>query len=168
MNWERIADSDLLGYKVVISKNNPNPAYPGDGYMFWITNRDTTTATITSESHYNGGDFGGYLEPGETYYFSVTALYQPYTPVAGNAVQLAFPGGMTPVVLPGESNAPTDPDGDGLYEDLNGNSEAGFSDVVLFFKNLDWIADNEPVSAFDFNGNGEIGFQDIVLLFGEL
>jgi PKD repeat protein len=40
--------------------------------------------------------------------------------------------------------------------------------VVLFFKNIDWIADNEPVSAFDFNQNGAIGFQDIVMLFKEL
>jgi PKD repeat protein len=73
-----------------------------------------------------------------------------------------------PVALPGMTNAPTDPDGDGLYEDLNGNGEAGFSDVVLFFKNIDWVAENEPVAAFDFTGNGEIGFQDIVALFKEL
>ena len=70
--------------------------------------------------------------------------------------------------LPGLTNPPTDPDHDGLYEDLNGNGEAGFTDVVLFFKNIDWIADNEPVSAFDFNQNGAIGFQDIVMLFKEL
>ncbi len=72
------------------------------------------------------------------------------------------------VALPGSTLLPTDPDHDYLYEDLNGNGEAGFSDVVLFFRNLDWIADNEPVSAFDFNQNGVIGFQDIVMLFKEL
>lgn len=72
------------------------------------------------------------------------------------------------VALPGSTTLPTDPDHDGLYEDLNGNGEAGFNDVVLFFNNLDWIADNEPVSAFDFNQNGAIGFQDIVMLFTEL
>ncbi len=72
------------------------------------------------------------------------------------------------VTLPGQTSLPTDPDHDGLYEDLSGNGEAGFSDVVLFFKNIDWIADHEPVAAFDFNGNGEIGFQDIVRLFAEV
>jgi len=72
------------------------------------------------------------------------------------------------VALPGYSNAPTDPDGDGLYEDLNGNGKAGFADVVLFFQQLDWIVANEPVSAFDFNGNGRIGFDDIVRLFKEV
>jgi len=40
--------------------------------------------------------------------------------------------------------------------------------VVLFFKHIDWIADNEPVAAFDFSGNDGIGFNDIVLLFGEI
>jgi PKD repeat protein len=147
--------------------------------MYWITDRTVTTAALDSTAGYNGGDFGGHLVPGETYYFSVTAMYQPYQPVAGNAVRLTFPGGATPtptvtvapdlpVALPDQGSAPTDPDGDGLYEDLSGNGEAGFSDVVLFFKNIDWIAENEPVPAFDFSGNGEIGFNDIVGLFREV
>jgi len=72
------------------------------------------------------------------------------------------------VALPGQTLLPTDPDGDGLYEDLNGNGEAGFNDVVWFFKQIDWIAENEPVSAFDFSGNGEIGFEDIVRLFKKI
>lgn len=62
-------------------------------------------------------------------------------------------------------NPPTDPDGDGKYEDLTGNGSATFTDVVLFFDQLDWILANEPVSAFDFSGNGAITFKDIVLLF---
>jgi PKD repeat protein len=78
------------------------------------------------------------------------------------------PTPVKPVALPGQGTLPTDPDTDGLYEDLSGNGEAGFSDVVLFFKHIDWIADNEPVLAFDFSGNGDIGFQDIVRLFAEV
>lgn len=72
------------------------------------------------------------------------------------------------VALPGQALAPTDPDSDGLYEDLNGNGEMDFDDVVVFFNNLAWIPAHEPVSAFDFNGNGEIDYDDVVLLFGEL
>ncbi len=67
--------------------------------------------------------------------------------------------------LSGQQHAPLDPDGDGRYEDLNGNSQVDFSDVVLFFNQMDWIVDNEPVDAFDFNGNGKIDFGDIVSLF---
>jgi hypothetical protein len=33
---------------------------------------------------------------------------------------------------------------------------------------MQWIAANEPVSAFDFKGNGRIDFNDIVKLFGEI
>jgi TolB protein len=72
------------------------------------------------------------------------------------------------VVFPGFANPPTDPDSDGLYEDLNGNARKDFNDVVLMFNQMQWIAANEPVSAFDFNGNGRIDFNDIVKLFGEI
>ena len=70
--------------------------------------------------------------------------------------------------LPDMSALPTDPDRDGIYEDLNGNGRKDFDDVVLFFKQLDWIAANEPVSAFDPNGNGRADFDDIVRMFKEL
>ncbi len=73
-----------------------------------------------------------------------------------------------PVTLPGMTNPPTDPDGDGLYEDLNGNGRADFSDTVLFFSQMEWITDYEPVPLFDFNGNGRIDFNDIVKQFEEL
>jgi PKD repeat protein len=96
MNWDTINDADFLGYKVVVSKDNPNPAYPDDGYMHWITDRDTTSVTINEGDGYNGGDFGGSIVAGETYYFSVTAMYEPYEPVAGNVIQLTFPGSIVP------------------------------------------------------------------------
>ena len=70
--------------------------------------------------------------------------------------------------LPGMNAAPTDPDGDGLHEDLNGNGRADFADVTLFFTQMEWIADHEPVPAFDVNGNGRIDYNDIVKLFEEL
>jgi subtilisin family serine protease len=70
--------------------------------------------------------------------------------------------------LPGFTNPPTDPDTDNLYEDLNANNRKDFNDVVLMFNQMQWVAANEPVSAFDFNGNGRIDFNDIVKLFGEI
>ena len=33
---------------------------------------------------------------------------------------------------------------------------------------MDWIAANEPVTAFDYNGNGRIDFADVVWLFDHL
>jgi PKD repeat protein len=72
------------------------------------------------------------------------------------------------ISIPDFSNPPTDPDGDCLFEDLNANNRKDFNDVVLMFNQMQWVAANEPVSAFDFNGNGRIDFNDIVKLFGEI
>jgi len=70
--------------------------------------------------------------------------------------------------LPGIPNPPTDPDDDGLFEDLNGNGGIDFDDIVEYFQHLEWIEENYPVEAVDFNGNGLIDFDDIVELFMEV
>ena len=70
--------------------------------------------------------------------------------------------------VPGADAAPADLDGDGLYEDVNGNDRKDFADVTLFFNQMEWIAANEPVPAFDFNGNCRIDFGDAVRLFTTL
>ncbi len=72
------------------------------------------------------------------------------------------------IPLPGMNKPPTDPDSDGIYEDMNGNSRKDFNDVVLFFNNLEWIQNKEPVASFDFNGNKRIDFADVVRLFEEV
>ena len=63
---------------------------------------------------------------------------------------------------------PTDPDGDGLYDDVNGNGRKDFADVVLYFNQMTWIDGNEPMGLFDYNGNGRIDFADVVWLFNNL
>ena len=70
--------------------------------------------------------------------------------------------------LPCCNKPPTDPDKDGLYEDLNGNGKIDFDDVVKFFKYFEWIEQNYPVNSVDFNGNNRIDFADIVKLFKEV
>ncbi|HIH93146.1 TPA: PKD domain-containing protein [Methanosarcina acetivorans] len=71
-------------------------------------------------------------------------------------------------VFPGYTNPPTDPDKDGLYEDINGNGRLGFNDLVAYFANLDWIEENVPLEFFDYNKNGLIDFDDVVTLFDML
>lgn len=68
------------------------------------------------------------------------------------------------VALP-SGNTPRDVDGDGKYRDINGNGRKDFADVTLYFKYMEWIASNEPISAFDFSGNSRIDFTDVVKLF---
>ena len=74
-------------------------------------------------------------------------------------------GGMDPVV--GDS-PPTDPNGDGLYEDVNGDGEVNYADVVDLFENFDSAAVQNNPEAFDFNGNGRLDFDDIITLFSSL
>ena len=67
--------------------------------------------------------------------------------------------------LPGAGDDPRDHDDDGLCEDMNGNGRLDFEDVVLFFNQMAWVAENEPLEAFDFNANGRIDFADVTALF---
>jgi GH35 family endo-1,4-beta-xylanase len=91
-------------------------------------------------------------------------------------VSLTDPNGTTTVTVttketgtdlaPINGAIPTDPDGDGSYEDINGNGQIDFDDMVTYFEHMD-----EPVitdyDAYDFNGNGQIDFDDLVALFQE-
>ncbi len=62
----------------------------------------------------------------------------------------------------------TDPDDDGLYEDLNGNGEADYSDVVQYFNEMESDGLQRNAEYYDYNGNGEIDFADVVDLFQEV
>jgi PKD repeat protein len=67
--------------------------------------------------------------------------------------------------LPGLAAIPTDTDGDGFFEDINGNGRKDFNDVVLFYQSMSWIGANEPIVLFDYNENGRIDFDDVVELY---
>ncbi|AAM05160.1 DUF3344 domain-containing protein [Methanosarcina acetivorans] len=88
---------------------------------------------------------------------------------SGDSIEPALLAGTIEVTLlsplPGQEYAPRDLDGDGLYEDLTGNGEFSFVDIVAYFHNMDWIEENMPVEYFDFNGNGRIDFDDVVDMF---
>ncbi len=67
--------------------------------------------------------------------------------------------------LPGVGDArPTDPDDDGLYEDIDGDGEVTFSDATdLAFAETDGLTDRQ-VGALDFDGDGDLDFDDAVEL----
>ena len=58
-----------------------------------------------------------------------------------------------------------DLDGNGLFEDVNGNGLLDFTDVVTLFENMQSSEVQTNVPKFDYNGNGRIDFMDIVMLF---
>ena len=56
--------------------------------------------------------------------------------------------GVALVPVPSAPALPTDTNGDGLHDDVNGNGRKDFADVVLYFNQMSWIAANEPVPVF--------------------
>jgi PKD repeat protein len=71
-----------------------------------------------------------------------------------------------PTGIPGTTTAPpTDPDGDDLYEDLDGDGNVTYNDVVVLFETLDRSLLQTEASAFDYNGNGRLDYVDVVDLF---
>ena len=140
---ERNGNEDLYLYDLSVEQEVPLVVASGNQYTPDI---DGDLVVFTDDR--NGND--------EIYVASVPVLTPAPTPTV---MVLAVPGG---------SSVPHDLNGDGKYEDVNGNNRKDFQDVVLYFNQMTWIAANEPVAAFDFNGNGRIDFADVVQLFNGL
>ena len=62
-------------------------------------------------------------------------------------------------------NPPTDPDGDGLYEDVNGDGDVNVGDAQAIFSNADDPVVQNNVDAFDYNGDGSVNSGDAQALF---
>ncbi|KYH24694.1 hypothetical protein HAPAU_30700 [Halalkalicoccus paucihalophilus] len=65
-------------------------------------------------------------------------------------------------------DAPTDPDNDGRYEDVNGDSEVDDEDVDTLFENFCTESVRENEAAYDFNENGRLDYDDVVSLSEEV
>jgi hypothetical protein len=65
----------------------------------------------------------------------------------------------------GDCRPPTDVDGDGLYEDVNGDGSVNVIDVQALFANLDDPTIRNNVDAFDYNGDGSVNVVDVQALF---
>jgi hypothetical protein len=77
-----------------------------------------------------------------------------------------FPNGVDGT---GASTPPADPNGDGLYEDVDGNGAVGFDDVIglAFAVGSAGTMDQAQTDALDFDGNGTFDFGDVIsLAFG--
>ena len=99
VSWDKIDVGGFQGYKVVLSKTDSTPAYPENGYFKWITDRNVTSVELTAGQGYNGGDLGGKLQAGATYYLSITAVHDGGKK-AGNTVRITMPGTQAPATSP--------------------------------------------------------------------
>ncbi|AWB26958.1 endo-1,4-beta-xylanase [Halococcoides cellulosivorans] len=66
---------------------------------------------------------------------------------------------------PSWPNGATDPDGDGLYEDLSGDGTLNFPDVNELFQNTDQSVAQDNSQYYDFDGDGDLDSQDVLALF---
>jgi len=81
------------------------------------------------------------------------------------------------IALPPAPSTPKDPNGDGLYEDVNGDGQVNYNDVIDFATYLWWITNNfQPITDntneyqpfFDFDQNHVVNFEDVRTLFFRL
>ncbi|MDD1728940.1 MAG: hypothetical protein LUQ50_07705 [Methanospirillum sp.] len=62
----------------------------------------------------------------------------------------------------------TDPDKDGRFEDLNGNGRQDMQDLVLLFKNFEWLSKSSISTRFDYNSNGRVDLADLTFAFKQV
>jgi len=68
-------------------------------------------------------------------------------------------------MVPGSAGLPLNVNGDGMFENVNGNGRKDFADVVVYFNQMSWVVSNESVTAFDYNDNGRTDFAVVVRSF---
>ena len=67
-------------------------------------------------------------------------------------------------IFPGYTNPPADLNNDSLYEDINGNGQLDFDDVVAYFDNMGWIVQKGLITNFDYDNSRSIDFNDVLKL----
>ena len=124
LEWEEVDHPQFEGYKIVISKDNPEPTYSEDGYLVFLTNPSVHSYLVYNAQKYNNGDFGDYLEPGQEYYFSITVLYSCGEQVSSNAVRVVFPDISSSDDTSDEENNDATEDDSSVLEDSTSDVEA--------------------------------------------
>ena len=91
LKWTPVNSSNFKYYKVVASRYDSTPAYPENGYIKYFSSASQVTAEIEPNESINSAD-SSYLQPGEDYYLSITAVYND-----GN-----YTSNVQKVIVPGE------------------------------------------------------------------
>jgi YVTN family beta-propeller protein len=144
--------------------------------IIWNTSANVSYGTALSDTQLNAsasvpGTFN-YTPPAGTILNAGTQkLSVDFTPKdttnytnASKNVTINFLQSTVPT-FPGYSNPPTDPNHDGLFEDINGNGRMDFADVVTYYNNMAWITQKSLTAYYDYNDNGRIDFNDVVKLY---
>lgn len=89
------------------------------------------------------------------------------TSVPADKLTVAVVETLAPDVT-GNGAEATDPNGDGLYEDVNGDGEFNILDVQALYANLDKVPVQDNAELFDFSGDGQVNILDVQALYAML
>jgi len=106
------------------------------------------------------------VEPGQT---AIWMIVNPMIDDQGREIEpLVRSGNLNFAVFTiGRSSAPpTDLDGDGLFEDINGDSRFTFEDVRIFSFNFSSRVVQDNWQLFDFDSDRDVDFDDAMALVG--
>ncbi len=78
LSWSPCTSSTFQGYKVVRSETDSNPYYPNNGYLQYITSRDSTYYKDTN------------VTAGKSYYYRICSLQSDGPVTCGNVVQVTY------------------------------------------------------------------------------
>jgi len=100
---------------------------------------------------------------------SVDSLGDPdgnsYEIDATSGLSIDVEGGIPPIV---GAESPTDPDGDGVYEDVNGDGTTDVADVQALLDSFDGQTAQDNAAAFDFTDDGTLDVLDVIKLLNQL
>jgi hypothetical protein len=104
------------------------------------------------------------LKPGKA---DLMAEAKVLTDDLDHGISAASQGFTLTVKLPpigGSSRSPHDLDGDGLYEDIDGDGTLTILDAIIFDFNYDTPEVQKYSRYYDFNGDGRVDFADVLRL----
>ncbi|SEQ73577.1 endo-1,4-beta-xylanase [Natrinema salaciae] len=125
---------------------------------WWTEESGTTDADGTYATEPYLGDHEVTVTVGESETTETVSLTDPDDAV-DLTVEIGDPASDT--IQVGEYEA-RDPDGDALYDDVDGDGETTHADVDAFYEHLDSEGVQDNPDAFDFDGNDRIGFADVL------
>jgi len=89
LDWSEVSKEGFSYYKVVASKNDSTPSYPGDGYVQVISDVTDSDTYIYPNDKVNSGDTEK-LIPGTKYYVAITTVYGDNR-FTSNVVEVVIP-----------------------------------------------------------------------------
>jgi PKD repeat protein len=121
---------------------------------------NATVASVTVRATEEGSTALQFEPARDTFIDESDTVYQ-----VGEIRNASLNAGSAPAVT---DRPATDPDGDGLYEDVNGDGTFNIVDVSVFLESFDGATVRSNADSFDFAGDGRVDIVDVSVLLTDL